>query len=112
MPDVATGRINVKNNAVDSMDLPSDVAENRQIILLDPIVGSGNSSIAAIRALKARGVKEENILLVTITLSENAADRLREFGDMKIVSASIDVRLDEGGMLVPGMGWFEKRYSD
>ena len=61
--------------------------------------------------LKRYGVDPENILLVCITASPTAIDRLsKETPDVTVVTASIEAEMDDNKLLNPGLGGFGSRY--
>ncbi|KAK3264545.1 Uridine kinase-like protein 1, chloroplastic [Cymbomonas tetramitiformis] len=55
--------------------LPKDIA-NRKVLLMDPILATGNSAIQAIKVLRSKGVPEANILFLTIIASPPGIDAL------------------------------------
>jgi uracil phosphoribosyltransferase len=81
---------------------PADVAE-RLVIVMDPMLATGNSAIAAIERLKQRGVKE--IRFVCLLAAPEGIARLHgAHPDVGIWTAAIDVRLNDHGYIVPGLG--------
>ena len=57
-------------------------------------------------------LRQENIVLLTLTLSPSIADKLcAKYPAMRIVSASIEAGMDESLRLVPGVGYFYKRFD-
>jgi uracil phosphoribosyltransferase len=82
--------------------LPNDVAE-RDVILLDPMLATGNSTAAAVASLKAAGATSIRLIAV-IAAPEGIARIHREHPEVAIVVAAIDRGLDENGYIVPGLG--------
>jgi len=81
---------------------PADVAE-RLVIVMDPMLATANSAVAAVDRLKQRGVKE--IRLVCLLAAPEGIERLtRAHPDVAIWTAAIDERLNEHGYIVPGLG--------
>ena len=81
---------------------PPDVAE-RLVILLDPMLATANSAVAAVERIKARGAKD--IRFVCLLAAPEGIKRLREtHPDVKIWTAAIDSHLNEHGYIVPGLG--------
>jgi len=81
---------------------PPDVAE-RLVIVLDPMLATANSAVAAIERLKARGVKE--IRFVCLLAAPEGIKRLRDaHPDVKVWTAAIDSHLNDHGYIVPGLG--------
>jgi len=82
--------------------LPSDLAE-RDAIVLDPMLATGNSSVAAIKEVKAAGAR--SVILVCIVAAPEGIERVHaEYPDVHIVCAAIDGGLNENGYIVPGLG--------
>jgi len=82
--------------------LPADVAE-RDVILLDPMLATGNSTAAAIRTVKDAGAT--SVRLIAIIAAPEGIERImREHSDVQIVVAAIDRGLNERGFIVPGLG--------
>ncbi|MDQ0392559.1 uracil phosphoribosyltransferase [Labrys monachus] len=81
---------------------PPDVAD-RLVIVLDPMLATANSAVAAIDHLKARGVKD--IRFVCLLAAPEGIERLRKsHPDVAIWTAAIDSHLNEHGYIVPGLG--------
>src|SRR5437660_10372111 len=82
--------------------LPSDLAE-RDAIVLDPMLATGNSSVAAIKEVKDAGAR--SVILVCIVAAPQGIERVHgEYPDVHIVCAAIDRGLNEHGFIVPGLG--------
>jgi uracil phosphoribosyltransferase len=82
--------------------LPEDMSD-RDAIVLDPMLATGNSSVAAITAVKEAGAK--SVVLVCLVAAPRGIDRVHaEHPDVHIVCAAIDRGLNERGFIVPGLG--------
>jgi uracil phosphoribosyltransferase len=82
--------------------LPSDLAD-RDAIVLDPMLATGNSSVAAIIVVKDAGA--QSVTLVCIVAAPQGIERVQaEYPDVHIVCAAIDRGLNEHGFIVPGLG--------
>jgi uracil phosphoribosyltransferase len=82
--------------------LPVDL-EQRDAIVLDPMLATGNSSTAAIASVKAAGA--QSVTLVCLVAAPEGIEHLHvEHPDVHIVCAAIDRGLDERGFIVPGLG--------
>jgi uracil phosphoribosyltransferase len=82
--------------------LPDDLAE-RDVILLDPMLATGNSTAAAVATVKAAGAT--SIRLIALIAAPEGIERIhRDHPDISIVVASIDKGLNEKGYIVPGLG--------
>ena len=82
--------------------LPADIAD-RDVLLLDPMLATGNSTAAAVATLKRAGAHHIS-LIALIAAPEGIAQVQRDHPDVKIVVASIDSHLNEKGYIVPGLG--------
>jgi len=81
---------------------PKDV-EERDIIILDPMLATGGSASAAIKLAKKNGVK--NIKLMCIIAAPDGIKRINEdHPDVHIFCAALDEKLNENGYIVPGLG--------
>jgi uracil phosphoribosyltransferase len=82
--------------------LPADVAD-RDVILLDPMLATGNSTAAAVETVKRSGATSVR-LIALIAAPEGVAHIVGDHPDVRIVVASIDSHLNEKGFIVPGLG--------
>jgi uracil phosphoribosyltransferase len=81
---------------------PTDVAE-RLVIVMDPMLATANSAVAAIDRLKRRDVKD--IRFVCLLAAPEGVERLsKAHPDVQIWTAAIDEKLNEHGYIVPGLG--------
>lgn len=82
--------------------LPADSAD-RQVFVVDPMLATGGSSVAAIQMLKEKGVK--NIRFMCIIAAPEGVERMkREHPDVDIYIGALDDHLNEHGYIVPGLG--------
>ena len=82
--------------------LPTDIGE-RDLIVLDPMLATGGSAVAAIRFIKEKGGRNIK-LMVLIAAPEGIAAVQAAHPDVEIFTAAIDERLNEFGYIVPGLG--------
>jgi uracil phosphoribosyltransferase len=82
--------------------LPGDL-EQRDAIVLDPMLATGNSSVAAITTVKEAGARSV-ILVCLVSAPEGIENVHEEHSDVHIVTAAVDRGLDERGFIVPGLG--------
>ena len=82
--------------------LPADVAE-RDVILLDPMLATGNSTAAAIKTVKDAGATSVRLIAI-IAAPEGIEKITTDHPDVQIVVAAIDRGLNERGFIVPGLG--------
>lgn len=77
--------------------------DKRLVIAVDPMLATGNSSVAAIDLLKEAGAT--NIHFLCLLAAPEGVARMKEaHPDVPIVTASLDERLNEQGYIVPGLG--------
>jgi uracil phosphoribosyltransferase len=82
--------------------LPQDIAQ-RDVLILDPMLATGNSTAAAVATVKRAGA--QSIRLIAIIAAPEGIERLQsEHADVAIVVAAIDRELNERGYIVPGLG--------
>lgn len=82
--------------------LPTDIAD-REVLLLDPMLATGNSTAAAVRTLQKAGAQQ--ITLIALIAAPEGIDHvIGEHPDVRIVVASIDSHLNDKGYIVPGLG--------
>lgn len=82
--------------------LPSDVSE-RDFILVDPMLATGGSAIAAVNSLKTRGAVSIKFMCL-IASPEGVAALQEAHPDVDIYIAALDEKLDDHGYIVPGLG--------
>ena len=82
--------------------LPPDIAE-RLVILVDPMLATGNSAVAAISRLKHHGARDIRLLCL-LAAPEGVAALNAAHPDVAIVTAAVDRHLNEHGYIVPGLG--------
>jgi uracil phosphoribosyltransferase len=82
--------------------LPQDIAE-RDVILLDPMLATGNSTAAAVETVKRAGATSVR-LIALIAAPEGIARVHRDHPDVRIVVAAVDRGLNEKGYILPGLG--------
>ena len=83
-------------------NLPDDLRE-RQVFVLDPMLATGHSGSAALNALAGRGARNMTFICI-IAAPEGVAELARAQPTSRIVAAALDVRLNDHGYIVPGLG--------
>ena len=90
--------------------MPSDI-KDRYVLLLDPILATGVSSMAAIDRLIKQGVRQDRIMFVTVIAASQGIHALAmRYPQMKIITSEVDAGLNESNRVVPGVGEFGDRY--
>ena len=82
--------------------LPGEISD-RLVIAVDPMLATGNSSVAAIDLIKEQGARDIRFLCL-LAAPEGVARMKEAHPDVPIVTASLDERLNEKGYIVPGLG--------
>ena len=82
--------------------VPKDI-ENREVIIVDPMLATGGSAVDAIKMIKADGVKKIKFLCM-IAAPEGIERVQKEYPDVQIFAAALDERLNEKGYILPGLG--------
>ena len=84
------------------LKLPADIGA-RSVVLLDPMLATGNSAVAAISRLKEAGAQDIRFLCL-LAAPEGVKAVAASHPDVRIFTAAVDDRLDENGYIVPGLG--------
>jgi len=82
--------------------LPEDI-DKRDVFIIDPMLATGGSGIAAITFLKRHGAK--NIKFLCLIAAPEGLEKMHaEHPDVEIFCASLDEKLNDHGYIVPGLG--------
>ena len=82
--------------------LPDDIAE-RTVLLIDPMIATGGSILAALKLLKEQGCND--IRLVGLLAAPEGIEAIQKtYPDVDIYLAALDERLNENAYIVPGLG--------
>lgn len=108
LPNAKMGHIGLYRNPDTLMPtsyyckLPPDV-EERDVIIVDPMLATGNSAIEAARIVKEAGAK--SVRLVCLLAAPEGINAMQQsHPDVDIYVASVDECLDDHGYIVPGLG--------
>lgn len=82
--------------------MPGDLHE-RDLVVVDPMLATGNSAVAAVERLKEYGPKSIKFVCL-LTCPEGVEAMHKVHPDVPIYTAAIDRQLDEHGYIVPGLG--------
>lgn len=82
--------------------LPAD-SEEREVFVVDPMLATGGSSVAAVQLLKDKGVKNIRLLCI-IAAPEGVELMQKEHPDVDIYVGALDDHLNDHGYIVPGLG--------
>lgn len=80
-----------------------DALEDRLVVVVDPMLATGNSSAAALTLLKQSGARNLRFLCL-LAAPEGIARMKQAHPDVPIITAAVDDRLDDHAYIVPGLG--------
>jgi uracil phosphoribosyltransferase len=116
LPEARIGKILIQRDKVTKLPhlyysaLPVDIAQ-RHVLLLDPMLATGGTALAAIRVLLERGVPEQHIVFVNlISVPEGIAVVRERHPGVRMVTSAVDERLNENAYMIPGIGDFGDRF--
>ncbi len=108
MPNVKVGHIGLFRDPATLepvkyyFKMPPDITE-RDVIVVDPMLATGGSSVAAVQFLKDEGVK--NVKLMCIIAAPEGVKAMQDaHPDVDIYAAALDDHLNDHGYIVPGLG--------
>jgi uracil phosphoribosyltransferase len=81
---------------------PQDLSD-RTVILMDPMLATGNSACAAAALLKTRGARDIRFVCL-LAAPEGIAHFRREHPDVPVWTAAVDEKLNDHGYILPGLG--------
>lgn len=82
--------------------LPGELGE-RPVVLVDPMLATANSAIAAVDIVKAAGAKDVRFICL-LAAPEGVAKMADAHPDLRVYTAAVDDRLDDHGYIAPGLG--------
>jgi uracil phosphoribosyltransferase len=82
--------------------MPSEMSD-RDIIVVDPMLATGNSAIAAVERIKVARPKSIKFVCI-LAAPEGLANFQEVHPDVPIFTAAVDERLDAHGYILPGLG--------
>jgi uracil phosphoribosyltransferase len=108
MPSVRVGHIGMyrEHDTLEPVDyyfkIPGDV-EARDFILLDPMLATGGSAVAAVDSLKKNGATRVRLVCI-VAAPEGVQRMLDAHPDVQVYTAALDRQLNEHGYILPGLG--------
>ncbi|HBS47635.1 TPA: uracil phosphoribosyltransferase [Candidatus Dependentiae bacterium] len=87
------------------------ISKTTNVIILDPMIATGGSALAALKILKNLGIKESQMLFVAVIASKEGLKAIaKEFPKLKIIVAQVDSKMTAKKFIDPGLGDFGDRY--
>lgn len=84
--------------------LPDDL-RSCEVLLIDPMLATGGSTVAAVRLLKEHKAQTKQVRLVNLVAAPEGVRHVQKhFPGLKIFTAAVDARLNERGFILPGLG--------
>lgn len=115
-PETRLGKILIQRDKVTKLPhlhyaaLPSGI-DRGHVLLLDPMLATGGTALAAIGVLLDHGVPEEHIVFVNLLSAPEGIKVVHDrHPEVRIVTSSIEERLNEHAFMLPGIGDFGDRY--
>ena len=85
--------------------LPDQISPQTQVLITDPMLATGGTTIAAMKELTQRGVDPSLVRIVSVVAAPPALQKLSAaYPGLNIYTAAIDEGLNEKGFIVPGLG--------
>ena len=111
LPGARVGHIGVSRDhttleAIKYLDtVPTEADGFDSVFILDPMLATGNSSVASLKILEGKGYSQDQLTLVCAFSVKPGIEQVqREFPGVKIITAAIDPELNEKAYTVPGLG--------
>jgi len=82
--------------------VPEDIAE-RLVVVVDPMLATGHSAVAAVSRLKQSGARDIRLVCV-LAAPEGLAELARAHPEVVVFTAAVDSHLNDHGYIVPGLG--------
>lgn len=75
------------------------------VLILDPMLATGNSAVDCIKNFISKGVLEENIIFMSLISSPEGIEKVTSnFKNVKIITSALDEKLNSKGYILPGLG--------
>lgn len=90
--------------------LPPTISE-KTVLLLDPMLATGGSAITAVKVLTDAGVSPKNIIFINLICCPEGVRKMYEaYSEVRIITAAVDMCLNDQSYILPGLGDFGCRY--
>ncbi len=82
-----------------------DNPQDNIILILDPMLATGNSAVESIKLFVNKGIPQENIRFINLISAPEGLNRVHSnYPNIKIITANIDKGLNSNGYIMPGLG--------
>uniref|UniRef100_A0A7S3B3F8 uracil phosphoribosyltransferase n=1 Tax=Haptolina ericina TaxID=156174 RepID=A0A7S3B3F8_9EUKA len=117
MPSIAVGKILIQRDEATALPqlmyskLPPDISSRPAVLLLDPMLATGGSAVAALKVLIQQGVEPRKVIFVNVVCAKEGIEAVKAaYPEVRIVTSAVDPILNEKKYIVPGLGDFGDRY--
>ena len=87
------------------------ITKDDLVIVLDPMIATGGSALAALRILESQGIKENRIIFVSLICAPQGLKRVKKnFPKIKVITVSVEKGLSKDKFILPGIGDFGDRF--
>lgn len=84
---------------------PVDNHKFDHVVVLDPMLATGNSGVKALEFVMQKGYSPENVTFVCVVATEQGINQIHsKFPEIKIITAAVDPKLNDKAYIVPGLG--------
>ncbi|EPS61979.1 uracil phosphoribosyltransferase, partial [Genlisea aurea] len=85
--------------------LPEKFPEGSKVLVIDPMLATGGTVVAALELMKKRGVKDKQIKLIAAVAAPPALQKLNnKFPGLQVYAGILDPTVNEKGFIIPGLG--------
>ncbi len=109
IPQARVGHVGIYRNpeTLDAVQyyhkLPPDIAASSLVLLIDPMLATGNTMVRTLEVCRDAGA--ENIRIMCLVAAPEGVEKVREkFKKVPIYTAALDEKLDDHGYIIPGLG--------
>merc|ERR1719401_3368194 len=111
---IPIGKVLIRGDACDKelvyKKLPADI-DQRHVLLMDPVISSGETACSAIDVLLNEGVDEGSIVLLTLIASPEGVHKVcSKYRRLRVITSEVDTGIDKQSLVMPGVGDFGDRY--
>ena len=87
------------------------ITPDNLVVIADPMLATGNTIVDAIERVLSKGVSPENIIVNSVVAAPIGIQKIKKlYPEIRIITGSLDEKLDHRGYIVPGLGDFGDKY--